>query len=126
MKNKILAFLLAFGLVLTLSGCGNQVDPALVEEQFSAEFVSLNKEEDTAEFRITGYPDEKEFQQIEKVVLDSMNNQDLDKNVEFDVSVFSNRDTGEAPMFGMVKYKDSKIIENNLKEPTEDQYLNAK
>lgn len=109
-----------------LSGCGNQVDPALTEEQFSAEFVFLDKEKDTAEFKVTGYPDEKEFQQIEKIVLDSMNNQKLDKNVEFNVSVFSNKDTGEIPMFGMVKYKDGKIIENNLKEPTEDQYLNAK
>ncbi len=119
MKNKLLGLVLILSLVL--ASCGTPANP-IEEIDFDMEFIELNKEEKTARFSVEGYPNETEFEQIANVIVDSLNKQSITGKI--DVSVYSDQQVSDMePFFGTAVYEDGELVENNLNQNTEENYL---
>lgn len=108
-----------FIIITTLSGCTNTNS----EIDFDVTFKELNQEKHTATFVVTSYPNEDEFNQINSVIIDSMNEQKLTD--EYTVYVYSdNEKIDNDPFFGTVKYKNNKLENNKLTLPSKEEYQN--
>ncbi len=119
MKNKFLG--LSLILFLILASCGTPDNP-IEEIDFDMDFIELNLEEKTARFSVEGYPNETEFEQIANVIVDSLDAENVSDKI--DVSVYSDQQVSDSdPFFGTAVYEDGELVENNLDQNSEENYL---
>lgn len=119
MKNKIL--ILAIFSLIVLSGCTQNNVNAV---DFDMKFNDVNEQNHTATFSVTGYPNKKEFNQIDQVIKDSMKN--YDSSEEYTINVYSNEENikkDSNPFYGTVTYQNGHITSDNLKEPSDQEYF---
>lgn len=121
MKNK--TFLVLFSSLFILFGCTQSVDEEIATVDFNMNFIELDKEQKTAKFQVTGYPNEEEFAQIETVIKDSLKEENLEGT--YKILVYSDKDdvTTNEPFYGTLTYEAGEIEDNNLNEKTETEYL---
>lgn len=114
-------FLMLGLMIVTISGCGNV--KSINDIAFDVEFTQLNKDDDTALFTISGLPNDEEFKQIPQVIVDSLNAQNLKPNEQIRVTIKSVNLNGKELDFGSCVYQNGELIENNIKNASEDEFL---
>ncbi len=123
MNTKIILSLVSIIFLLTAcSGIQPSAEQLANEVTFSVTFDELDLKESTASFIVYGIPNDEEFKQIETVIVDSLNEQDI--NQEINVKVYSSeQEMNVDPIFGEATYNDQQITENNLVNITTENYL---
>ncbi|MFV0288785.1 MAG: hypothetical protein ACK5HR_04965 [Mycoplasmatales bacterium] len=117
MKNKIFSSLLIILFVLTGCTTTNPIE----ENQFKIEFSEMNFKENTADFIISGYPNEDEQKQVIEVINDSLKEQQVTQ--ETTINLYSDLQNKEqAPFYGTIKYKNQEV-DGNMEMPSEEDYL---
>ncbi len=123
MKSKILLLFSLVIVVFSLTACQSTKSP-IENTEFDMKFETLDKEKNVADFIIFGYPNEEEKEQILEVVSSSLKKQDLNDSIKVNLySNFQDLNDNEKPFYGTLEYKDSQITKNNLKSPSEEEYL---
>ncbi len=119
MKKLLLLIVL---LIPALTGCGNSADEtSAMQSEFNVSFNKLNKENKTAKFTVNGFANEEEFNQLETIIIDSMDEQDV--TGDYTVKVYSQiQDNEGEPTYGTVHYSNGKLSKNELANITIEEY----
>ncbi len=119
MKKLLLLIVL---LIPALTGCGNSADETTaMQSEFNVSFNKLNKENKTAKFTVNGFANEEEFNQLETIIIDSMDEQDV--TGDYTVKVYSQiQDNEGEPTYGTVHYNNGKLSKNELANITIEEY----
>lgn len=119
MKKLLVMMVLLVGLV---SGCGKTT--TVNDISFNMQFNQLNIDNSTATFTVSGLPNNDEFNQIPEVIVNSLKTQKIKPNTKITVTLQSPELNGKTLSFGTCVYENGQIIDNQIKNVTEEEYNN--
>lgn len=108
--------------ICVISGCGSS--KTVNDYPFAMTFTELNLDNSEAKFTITGLPNDEEWNQVPKVITDSLNAQKIKKDTSIKVSVTSESVGGQILDFGTCVYQNGKIVDNKLTNVPQETYMN--
>lgn len=121
--KKLYLFLFLFFASFSLYGCKKN-SHTVNDINFSMEFKTMDKDNDSALFIVSGLPNEEEFNQLSDVVVNSLTAQNIPADKIINVTLQSPEIDGKTISFGSCQFQNGKIIKNDIKNVTEEKYLN--